>query len=101
MRHTTGGNCWSKEDLEKAHEAGYVEGRRRTLINQLSQALMDLRGFDKSVDDPLVKLAQAVAEREEAVQILRRACGEFGDNDWKETLHLADIIDKHLVRHLS
>ncbi len=90
-----------KEDLEAAHERGYVEGRRRTLINQLSQTLSDLQGFQKAEDEPLIKLARAVQEREEAIQVLRRTCADFGDLDWKEDLHLSDIIDKHLVCHLS
>jgi hypothetical protein len=24
-----------------------------------------------------------------------------GDNDWPDDLHLADVIDKHLARHLG
>lgn len=39
-------------------------------------------------------------ERQEAIVILRSLCEEFGDNDWGDDLHLADIIDKHLRRHL-
>ena len=32
---------------------------------------------------------------------LRRICAEFGDNDWSDDLHLADVIEKHLERHLQ
>jgi hypothetical protein len=87
-------------DQEKEHERGYIEGRRRTIINMLSLLLNDLRGFQEPEDEPLIKLGRMITEREEALQILRRACAEHGDNDWKEDLHLADILDKHLVRHL-
>jgi predicted secreted protein len=41
-----------------------------------------------------------VLEREAAVQALREMCRDFGDNDWPEDLHLADILDKHLAKHL-
>lgn len=39
-------------------------------------------------------------ERDEAIRILRDVCEEFGDNDWDNDLHLADIIEKHLHRNL-
>jgi predicted secreted protein len=41
-----------------------------------------------------------LVEREEAVQRLRDLCREFGDLDWTEHMHLADVIDKHLGNHL-
>ena len=41
------------------------------------------------------------SEREEAIATLRRVCDRFGDNDWDPWLPLADIIEKHLVRHLE
>lgn len=28
--------------------------------------------------------------------MLRQVCDEFGDNDWPDNLHLADVIEKHL-----
>ena len=40
-------------------------------------------------------------ERIEVTQVLRRLCDEFGDNDWDDNLHLADVIDKHLGRYLG
>lgn len=42
-----------------------------------------------------------IAEREAAIAALRRLCAAHGDNDWPESLHLADIIEKHLGRHLE
>jgi len=38
------------------------------------------------------------AERAAAVEMLRIECAEYDDNDWPSTLHLADIIEKHLAR---
>lgn len=40
------------------------------------------------------------AERAAVVLILRELCQEFGDNDWAENAHLADVIEKHLAKHL-
>ena len=40
------------------------------------------------------------AERKAITAQLRITCDDFGDNDWGEDLHLADVIDRHLVRHL-
>lgn len=31
---------------------------------------------------------------------LRILCEDFGDNDWEDGDHIADVIDKHLGRHL-
>lgn len=43
------------------------------------------------------KIAAMEKEREDTIKTLRAACGDFGDNDWESSLHLSDIIDKHLV----
>ena len=40
-------------------------------------------------------------ERRETIAMLRQVCEEFGDNEWPDNLHLADIIEKHLWRHLT
>ena len=42
-----------------------------------------------------------VIEREEAIFALQRVCKEHGDTLWGNDLHLADIIEKHLGRHLD
>lgn len=42
-----------------------------------------------------------IKEREEAINILRQVCARYGDNDWEENLHLGDVIEKHLWKHLS
>jgi hypothetical protein len=33
--------------------------------------------------------------------MLRRVCAKFGDNDWSDDLRLADVLEKHLLRHLE
>ena len=33
-------------------------------------------------------------------KLLRSECADLGDNDWSDNLHLADVVEKHLVRHV-
>lgn len=76
-------------------EQSYIQGSRMAWLNMLGMCLRNL-----DIDDPERQKAAWVSEREEIIQQLRTICEEFGDNDWDETLHLADIIDKHLAKHL-
>jgi hypothetical protein len=39
-------------------------------------------------------------ERAGTIAALRELCGHFGDNDWTDDLHLADVVEKHLGKHL-
>ena len=78
------------------HDRWHEEGRRSALRGMLRQVLGDL-GYD----DSDAKRAAWIIEREETVSTLRTVCEEFGDNDWSNDLHLGDVIDKHLVRHLN
>jgi hypothetical protein len=38
-------------------------------------------------------------DRNEIIQVLRNVCKDFGDNDWSDELHPADVIEKHLARY--
>jgi hypothetical protein len=77
------------------NEADYISGSRAAWCSMLQTCLMNL-----GVDDPAAGAARWVLERESAVAALREAGNEFGDNDWPQELNLADVIDKHLLRHL-
>jgi len=46
------------------------------------------------------RLGHGEKERAETLMLLRELCGDFGDNDWPDNLHLVDIIEKHLIRPL-
>ncbi len=50
--------------------------------------------------DPGIGGTYAQRERADAVRVLRGLCQEFGDNDWPDNLHLGDVIEKHLGKHL-
>jgi hypothetical protein len=75
-------------------EKVYVEGKRVVWRQLLGEALKALGGDRKTE-------AQWLLEREDAIAALRSLCREHGDNDWTEDLHLADIVNKHLGRHLA
>ena len=76
-------------------EKSYKIGSRATATRILSSCLVEL-GYDDITADS----ARWIIERERVIIQLRIICERFGDNDWDEKLHLADVIDKHLGRHL-
>lgn len=75
---------------DERHERGYIEGRRRTLLNQLREAVSGLVGLGL----PVPPVATLTAERQEAVARLRGLCADHGDNDWDDEDHLADVVDR-------
>lgn len=77
------------------HDVAYTEGRRATLRAMLSDILRQL-GYEGADQRPV----RLIEEREAAVSQLRTLCAEFGDNNWTEHMHLADVIEKHLGKHL-
>lgn len=82
--------------MTDAEEQSYMQGQRAIWLRLLSGCLRGL-GYDS----PEARHAGWITEREEAIAILRDVCSHHGDNEWDETLHLADIIDKHLANHLG
>ena len=81
--------------MTEEEEKTYLKGSRMAWILMLGQCLKHL-----GIDDPETQHAAWVAERELTVSALRDVCGEFGDNDWPDNLHLADVVEKHLHRNL-
>lgn len=74
-------------------EQDYIRGFKAACGRMLRVCMAELNPDEK-------KYAALVLEREESVAALRDVCGEFGDNDWPDDLHLADVIEKHLGRNL-
>lgn len=83
-------------DGYEAHERTWIAGQRSALTSMLSKVLGEL-GYQ----DTEATRAKWIVEREQTIARLREACADWGDNDWTETLHLRDVIDKHLLRHLD
>lgn len=75
-------------------EQSYIEGSRRAWTGMLRLCIAELGEADRE------KHAW-ILERQETVAMLRRVCALVGDNDWPENLHLGDVIEKHLYRHLA
>lgn len=81
---------------KESEELAYSLGSRAAWAMMLNTCLMHL-----GIDDPAVGALKWVSEREAAVAALREVCRYHGDNDWPDSLHLADVIEKHLARHLN
>lgn len=77
----------------------YTEGHRAACRMMLGYCLRELLGLD--ADDKLALLATKAQEIDETRAMLRRVCEDHGDNDWPDDLHLADVVEKHLWRHLE
>lgn len=87
---------------ESEIERAYQDGRRATL----SRLLMHFAGElyttreEARLRSPEERLAFLEAERLDTISALRELCAPLGCNDWPDTLHLRDIIEKHLGRVL-
>ena len=93
----------SEEKLQELTESHFIRGERSALIRQLLNVLSELSIPYTDIDNApenLMTIARLTMEREGTIAILRSICEDHGDNDWDETLHLSDVIDKHLGRHL-
>lgn len=82
--------------MTESEERAYRQGNRAAWSKILSDSLAQL-GYDNPV---VTQKHRWVLEREAIIAQLRDLCGEFGDNNWNEKLHLADVIEKHLGKHL-
>lgn len=85
--------------MTEAEEKAYEQGRRAALVSVVRNALREL-GYQDAASTPAGK-ASWIIEREEAIAQLRTLCEEYGDNEWSNDLHLGDVIEKHLARHLA
>jgi len=76
-------------------ETSYIQGSRTAWTAMLRTCL---RNLDYESNDK--QLISLIEEREAVIAQLREICEVYGDNDWDNTLHLGDVIEKHLGRHL-
>ena len=83
--------------MNERDEHIYAQGRRAAYVALLGHCLATL-GYDSNA---MAEIARLVAEREEAIALLRHMCAHYGDNTWDEKFHLADIREKHLYNHLE
>ena len=74
-------------------EQSYIAGRKAMAASIIRECWDELNPDEK-------KIANLIIERQEIVAMLRQVCENHGDNDWTDELNLADVIEKHLWRHL-
>lgn len=79
--------------MTEAEEQAYMQGRKALLRQQFAQILSEL---DDEVSEHRWK-----TERLDIVAALRSVCREHGDNNWKDSDHLGDVISKHLADYLD
>ncbi len=82
------------------NEKDYESGRRGVWVRVLNDAIRGLGYQGNNILNCFTERAKLISEREAAISSLRSLCGDFGDNEWDETLHLEDVIEKHLADHL-
>lgn len=82
--------------MAKFDEASYLRGSKAAWRQMLARCLQALE-----IDDSVASKARWLLEREEVIVKLRSLCEDFGDNDWDDQENLADVIEKHLARHLD
>ncbi len=76
--------------LEEAEERG-----RREMARSIVRSLMaDLDGGEE-------RCAALTLELDGARAVLRRLCDDHGDNDWPDSLNLADALANHLGHYLE
>lgn len=89
-------------EMSDRNDRHFIRGERAVYRRLLSFALKGL-GADDAPDDlaqahlRIVRLESHLADVRAQLRML---CDDFGDNDWEDDLHLADVIDKHLGDHL-
>lgn len=84
----------TEDDRDDAKEQGFIAGQQSVYESLLSQCISHLPAST-------AELSSWRAERVAAIRLLREICAEYGDNDWPDDLHLEDILEKHLLRHLK
>ena len=88
------------EHVTDKEESLWLQGHHAAWLQILRQALREL-GFDQAVlAYPELKLARMAAMIEETRSYLRQVCAQHRDLDWDDNLHLRDVIEKHLVKHI-
>lgn len=81
--------------MDESEERAYLNGERMAWLAMLDTCIRAL-GHDNAPGQS----ARWIRERAEVRAALRVLCKDFGDNDWPDNLHLGDVIEKHLARHL-
>ena len=79
--------------MTEKEEQKWIDGNKAGYRDLLGHCVRALHDEDTSKEALILQL-------EDIKSSLRSLCEEFGDNDWDDDLHLADVINKHLGNHL-
>lgn len=88
--------------MNEAESKSYMRGQRKAYLELLGVALRGL-GLDAAPNNLAAaqhRIAALESELADARAQLRMLCEDFGDNDWEDDDHLADVIERHLGKHL-
>ena len=92
----------TKEKLTALNESYYLRGQRSILVKQLRDILRSLDANGGNFDSYYItETVRLKSEREDVISVIRMVCEDYGDNQWDESMHLGDVIDKHLYKHLN
>lgn len=75
-------------------ERAYELGRKAAFQTLLSECIRELGAEGRDEHGWRTERAAAIAA-------LRDICEDFGDNEWPDDLHLADVLEKHLAPYLD
>lgn len=92
LRCGVAGSVLNVTDLVEEHAERGRKAFGVRLVMQLSRECLE--------GEELAKVRLQV-ELADARAVLRRLCDDHGDNDWDDSLYLADVLDKHLGDHLN
>lgn len=81
--------------MTESEERAYMDGGRFAWRAMFFKCLAELGYTDEDC-----AVGRVISQLEDTRAALRILCEDFGDNDWGDSLHLADVVDKHLGRHL-
>lgn len=88
--------------MTNEEESAYMRGSRAVYQEMLSIALrgLSVEPVPDTPDGMRKRIAQLEMIHAQTIAALREICDEFGNNDWDDDLHPADVIEKHLARPL-
>lgn len=81
--------------MNEEQEKIWIDGNRAAWGRILQLAVREI------APGPEQDVAQLLLERQQVVAVLRDVCRDHGDNDWPDDLHLADVVQKHLLPYLD
>ena len=84
-----------------SHAASVVQKAYKDLKDRRNARLEALRSVVHYLREDALDVERVLLHLEQTRATLRRVCAEYGDNDWSDDLHLSDVIEKHLERHLG